>query len=656
MSDKTWSYAINQTPLDETTSLRQSQSFLYQLKEQMKTNGWTVNQSSSVSLSSLPTSLRQHSMDLLPDGRLLVIGGYTGSAWVANTWFGTISGNTISWAAGTPVPVVIADHGSTVLSDGRILIGGGWNGTYLVTSTYLGTISGNNITWVAGTLPSTTTSYTRRMNFTGLSGNRVFITQGGTVGSTAPNTTAGIYVYVATIVGDTITYTTSVNNFWGFLYCSIGKHTLVGSQIYVSGSFDNVGVESNQIWNITVSGTSVTKVAMTGLPVSSSTHSLVRLSDGRLLFTNGIANYLGTVAGTTITWVASNANIQSINQHRAITLSDGTVLLTGGTDTTTGSTLHNIQRLTISSNTITGITATAQSDLWSDYSSICYNLAANPRSYMVLTSPEGFVAGLDGSYTGDQSKMSVCIEAASDQAYNNYKINLTLYAGIPSYSASLTAIPTGGQSINLIGNQLTPVIIGQTVSTNGYQITPITLTQSKFNFAFTQKGGFWSGIGGIGTGIFPSIMGVLDLADVQQIGANDYPHAVCAFQAFNNTANNFTYSIFDSVLNSGGVKVYSPDGTSGTGRAMVLCNANTPTVIPGYNTTYIGDVNGDILESAVYLYNATPNKVAMIGKIPDFKITNATLLTNGSVTPSLSNTTHTIINQVWVPSNQGFQL
>lgn len=92
---------------------------------------------------------------LLPDGRVLIVAGAATPFGTnqSTTYFGTISGNTITWVAGTAYPLSIRELSGAVCTDGSVLLVGGYTAQSL-TSCYIGTISGNTITWVAtGALP-----------------------------------------------------------------------------------------------------------------------------------------------------------------------------------------------------------------------------------------------------------------------------------------------------------------------------------------------------------------------------------------------------------------------------------------------------------------------------------------------------------------------
>jgi len=147
----------------------------------------------------LPEKRMQHTANLLSDGRVLLAGGSEGDALTTSnkTYFLTISGNTITYAAGTNLPTAQYNHAAAILSDGRILIAGGWAAN---TETQFGTISGNTITWTAGTA-MTQGRDSHSLNL--LSDNRILITGGWNAGITKAETFIGV------ISGNTITWTES---------------------------------------------------------------------------------------------------------------------------------------------------------------------------------------------------------------------------------------------------------------------------------------------------------------------------------------------------------------------------------------------------------------------------------------------------------------
>src|SRR5215510_1669808 len=83
---------------------------------------------------SMATSRRNATRDTLPDGRVLVVGGsdttgVNGAASVFHATAEIYDPITGSWSATGSLAIGRALHTSSVLPDGKILISGGWNGT-----------------------------------------------------------------------------------------------------------------------------------------------------------------------------------------------------------------------------------------------------------------------------------------------------------------------------------------------------------------------------------------------------------------------------------------------------------------------------------------------------------------------------------------------
>lgn len=167
--------------------------------------------------SNYPTSMAAGASTFLPDGRIVVTGGYDGN-YSAATYFGTLGAygtNTLNWVAGTSIPQARLQHTLNLLNDGRLILIGGyyWNGSVYasIADVHFGTVSNNTITWVAGTsLPEG-----RGYHGTCILKNGKIIVAGGASG-TAPSTgfTSANYrntVYIGTVSGSTITWVQSSN-------------------------------------------------------------------------------------------------------------------------------------------------------------------------------------------------------------------------------------------------------------------------------------------------------------------------------------------------------------------------------------------------------------------------------------------------------------
>lgn len=143
--------------------------------------------------------------------------------------------------------------------------------------------------------------------------------------------------------------------------------------------------------------------------------------------------------------------------------------------------------------------------------------ATGAHSWMVLKSPEGMVAGADGTYTGDQSRLWFCI----NMRYTNY------------YQCELIAhrvAPTGGTT------SAPPTSTNQ-IAFSSQQFNRTTLsTNTKFHFSSVAEGGFIAMLSYAGLGTMPFVLMLMNLVDPVEVASTtfDYPYAayfLCAWQA-----------------------------------------------------------------------------------------------------------------------------
>ena len=287
----------------------------------------------NVPATALSTAVYYQTVTQLGDGRILVIGGEDATATaIANTYFGTITGNGITWAAGTSLPASRYGHTTTLLADGRILVTGGYD-TAARTTTYFGTISGNTITWVAGTV----LGQARYLHTTSLlSDGRIFVA-GGWTASAQSATVFG------TISGNTITWAAGTN----IPAVRYGHAAVVldDGRVVISGGRTTANVNSavNTMYFGTIATNTVTWVTGTPMPETVYGHAIILLDDHRFFLVGGysspkIANvattYFGTLATTTITWVAGLPIPTAIQGHGLLQLADGRPIMVGGFSTT----------------------------------------------------------------------------------------------------------------------------------------------------------------------------------------------------------------------------------------------------------------------------------------------------------------------------------
>lgn len=708
MRDKNWVFSMNQNPLDQSTLQKQCQSFLYQLKNHLKSIGWTIAFGVNNRVMNLPVGLTNHSCIKLADGRLLLMGGQlNGSTYQNVIYFGTLLGGAgtkgkITWVKSASVlPQTLAEHTCTLLSDGRVLVTGGNNGGTAQNTVYFGTVSGNLINWETSlnTLPVALYGHT----LVAVS-DSVFLVIGGHNGTAAqtaiyfgnltiavPSATAPYSLVPATTT--IIPWTTSTS----VLPLGLVNHTCTkiddslyvgggdyGSRVFIAGGNVTAGT-AQQASYFGVVNTSASTIALTTLaganllPYAITGHTCQQLDDGRLVVVGGntTANatpqttvYFGTlsgVGGNNLTWVAGTVLMTATGNHAMPLMMNDQLLVLGGMNS------YNLVFFgNIVGNTINWFnTESGSSDTWDSDLPIGWNTNGSPHSYMVLTSPAGFVPGPLGTYAGEQSKMSICIEALGGHPADYSKLNMVFYKGIPNLTtATKEYCPSGGQSINPAGMTF---------------INP-AMTPCRFHFAGTipktvpadgdTPGGFHAVISYNGTGIMSSVLYALPMADVQtwtypdlsspnldtldpadfNTKTTDYPYAAIMGLYYGNTIQNMSSSVvFDAVSNSsGGVKLFAPDGSNGIAREMHL-STTAGGVVPGTGTIAgSGDLNGKMLEFPLYIYNASAGKVGMVGRLPDIYGLGGTALTNGSVTPAIGTIQQSIIYQVSLPANTGF--
>jgi hypothetical protein len=233
-------------------------------------------------------------------------------------------------------------------------------------------------------------------------------------------------------------------------------------------------------------------------------------------------------------------------------------------------------------------------DKWDSLTDIV--AATGAHSWVVLKSPEGFCAGADGTYTGDQSRLWFCINM---RYANYYQVEFTLHYVAPT-GGTTTAAPTSTTQLTFPSQQFN----GSILNTNTY-----------FHFASTDEGGFLTMVTESGSGHVPFGLMLMNLVDPTEVNSTtfDYPYAVLATCVYSvsgvgafSTANlvSTTYS-----------KVFGYDGTACVAKLNSLAGG-VSWLGSGWGAT--GDnINGEHKNAQVWITCETAGRYGVVGRLAD---------------------------------------
>ena len=244
---------------------------------------------------------------------------------------------------------------------------------------------------------------------------------------------------------------------------------------------------------------------------------------------------------------------------------------------------------------------TSNSDLWgTSWSSLQGHYQGYTHSWITLKSPEGIVAGADGTGTGDQSRLWLVLDFAYPQG-NGYAI----------FTLHLTA-PTGG-SVSTAPTSNT--VVGYTSITQFMYGSYST----RFHFGVTGKGFFRVLVSNAAVNMHTGLF-LFPIMGVQATPVNDYAYAT-GFKLIsqsNGFQNMSIHNVFNSLhgwTNTGVSAYYYLDG-------HYLSNYNSNRLI-GSSINNLGDIAGRLPSSDIFLYNSLGTHTFAIGKVADFAITGA---------------------------------
>lgn len=305
-------------------------------------------------------------------------------------------------------------------------------------------------------------------------------------------------------------------------------------------------------------------------------------------------------------------------------------------------------------------TQVQSSDTWVGLSNIV-NAASGAHSWIVLKSPESIVAGANGSYAGDQSRVWLVIDCNNA---NPYIASFSLHRVAPT-SGTTSAAPTSANALAFSATQF--------MRSSG-------VANAAFHFAACTTGQMIAHVGFNTAGYLPFALHIWPVVSPEIILSSgwDYPYAI-----------SFKVSWLDSgvgadwIVNHASHLGWGATGTSATICSMAFCfigayaNVSTgftinnaqfwplglvgsgaqsfstaPTdSLPKYNTTKVaaaGDgLNSRQLQSPMRLFNVTGQH--WLGAVGDIQASYAA--TPQGACDALTGTTTQYVGNLWLPTN-----
>jgi N-acetylneuraminic acid mutarotase len=301
-------------------------------------------------------SRAEHAAVLLPDGRVLVAGGFGASGGPISATTATLNTveiydpSTNTWAPKNMMSAQRAALTATLLPNGKVLVTGGVSGGTYSNTAELYTPASN--AWgAAGTMTGTSSGRRARHTAT-LLGNGKVLVVGGTTDGTAASPSASLY--------DPATNTWSATIGAPVVGRFNHSATLLGNGkvLIAGGTNGTASVNTAELYN---PATSTFTATPTNMPAPRQQHSDTLLPSGKVLLAGGIGATTASIATTAIydptanTWAAGPSMASARKGHDAVLLSDGTVVAFGGVDGTTYRTTEETYNPTTSTWSVVGV-------------------------------------------------------------------------------------------------------------------------------------------------------------------------------------------------------------------------------------------------------------------------------------------------------------
>lgn len=268
---------------------------------------------------SLAKARYSHTATLLPDGKVLVVGGFDDTNAVGSAELYDPATKTWSAAGAMATPRYL--HAATLLPNGKVLVSGGISVSTAVPTNELYDPATN--TWsAAGAMIAPRFFHTATL----LANGKVLVSGG--VNSTTAVATAELY--------DPATNTWAATGSMATSRYYHAANALPNGKVLVTGGFSSAGVATAEQYD-PATGTWASAGSMA---VARWEHAATLLADGSVLVSGGVNDAAGkaTVASaelydpTANTWSAVGSMAQARNRHSASLLGNGKVLVMGGVE------------------------------------------------------------------------------------------------------------------------------------------------------------------------------------------------------------------------------------------------------------------------------------------------------------------------------------
>jgi hypothetical protein len=280
------------------------------------------------------TARSGHSSVALPDGSIVMMGGWDGSNYLNDVWRSTDQGENWTQMTAAAPWTARSDHSSVALPDGNIVLMGGFtkmgSSTYRVNDVWRSTDKG--VTW---TQITTIAEWTRRSNHTSvvLPDDSSIVLMGGAGWDNYLND-----VWRSTDQGTTWTQMTADAGWRGR-----AGHTSValpdGSIVLMGGVYSDAGLAKylNDVWRSTDQGATWTQMTDAAPWTKRRSHSSVALPNGSIVLMGGYDGsnhrndvWRSTDQGATWTEMTTAAEWSTRHDHSSVAMPDGSIVLMGG--------------------------------------------------------------------------------------------------------------------------------------------------------------------------------------------------------------------------------------------------------------------------------------------------------------------------------------